>query len=76
MTTADGCVHIAVTTRLDLLLANLFRLIKTVAKYCEIRTHRRRDWVQQLRRVGVSVGGVYWALEIQLALQGLAACML
>ena len=28
---------------------------------CEFRTHRRRDWTRQMRRVGV--GGVYWALK-------------
>jgi len=48
------------------LLANLFRLIKTVAKYnsCEFRAHRQCDYfTRQLSRVGVGVGGVYWALQ-------------
>ena len=50
-------------TRRNLLLANSFRLVETVANYsCEFRKHRRRDSTRQLRRVGV--GGVYWALLV------------
>jgi len=46
VTTADGCVnrwHDAT----QLLSANLFRLVETVANGCEFCTHRRRDWTRQ-----------------------------
>jgi len=50
--TADGCVHIT---------ESVGSCREVVANSC---THHRCDATQQFRRVGVGIGGVYWALEL------------